>query len=150
MKTKKWFSKSLLVLGMVSALVGSCLTPQTASADAPYRTYTLDGYGSINETQTAYMPYSSITKVGEEALNAPTDMMIKDDLIYIADTGNKRIIVSTLEGEYVREFGNGNLVYPSGVLSMYFSLSCLASSASVINSELIMTISYRVCNYLIF
>lgn len=115
MKTKKWFSKSLLVLGMVSALVGSCLTPQTASADAPYRTYTLDGYGSINETQTAYMPYSSITKVGEEALNAPTDMMIKDDLIYIADTGNKRIIVSTLEGEYVREFGNGNLVYPSGV-----------------------------------
>lgn len=115
MKTKKWFSKSLLVLGMVSALVGSCLTPQTASADAPYRTYTLDGYGSINETQTAYMPYSSITKVGEEALNAPTDMMIKDGLIYIADTGNKRIIVSTLEGEYVREFGNGNLVYPSGV-----------------------------------
>lgn len=115
MKTKKWFSKSLLVLGMVSALVGSCLTPQTASADAPYRTYTLDGYGSINETQTAYMPYSSITKVGEEALNAPTDMMIKDGLIYIADTGNKRIIVSTLEGEYVREFGSGNLVYPSGV-----------------------------------
>lgn len=115
MKTKKWFSKSLLVLGMVSALVGTCFTPQTASADAPYKTYTLDGYGSINETQTAYMPYSSIIKVGDEALNAPTDMVIKDGLIYIADTGNKRIIVSTLEGKYVREFGNDVLVYPSGV-----------------------------------
>lgn len=115
MKTKKWFSKSLLVLGMVSALVGTCLTPTTASADAPYKTYTLDGYGSMNETQTAYMPYSSITKVGEEALNAPTDMMIKDDLIYIADTGNRRIIVSTLDGEYVKEFGSDVLQYPSGV-----------------------------------
>lgn len=115
MKTKKWFSKSLLVLGMVSALVGTCFTPATASADAPYRTYTLDGYGSMNETQTAYMPYSSITKVGEEALNAPADMMIKDNLIYIADTGNKRIIVSTTDGEYVKELGNDVLQYPSGV-----------------------------------
>lgn len=117
-KTKKWFSKSLLVLGMVSALVGTCFSPATASADAPYKTYTMDGYGSINETQTAYMPYSSITKVGEEALNAPTDMMIKDDLLYIADTGNRRIIVSTLDGDYVREFGSDVLVYPSGVFVM--------------------------------
>ena len=84
MKTKKWFSKGLLVLGMVSALVGSCLTNTTASADAPYRTYTLDGYGFINETQTAYMPYSSIIKVGEEALNAPNDIVIKNDILYIA------------------------------------------------------------------
>lgn len=115
MKTKKWFSKGLLVLGMVSALVGTCIAPQTALADAPYKTYTLDGYGSVNETQTAYMPYSSIIKVGDEALNAPTDMMIKDELIYIADTGNRRILVSTLEGEYVREFGQDVCVYPSGV-----------------------------------
>jgi DNA-binding beta-propeller fold protein YncE len=103
---------------MVSALVGTCFSPATASADAPYKTYTMDGYGSINETQTAYMPYSSITKVGEEALNAPTDMMIKDDLLYIADTGNRRIIVSTLDGDYVREFGSDVLVYPSGVFVM--------------------------------
>jgi len=118
MKTKKWFSKSLLVLGMVSALVGSCFSPETASADAPYKTYTLDGYGSINETQTAYMPYSSINKIGEEALNNPNDMMIKDDKIYIADTGNRRIIVSTLDGEYVTQFGSDVLVYPSGVYVM--------------------------------
>ncbi len=115
MKTKKWFSKSLLVLGMISALVGTCFTPSTASADAPYKTYTMDGYGQINETQTAYMPYSSITKVGEEALNAPYDIMVKDDLLYIADTGNRRILVSTLEGEYVKTITYDGFVFPCGV-----------------------------------
>lgn len=115
MKTKKWFSKGLLVLGMVSALVGSCFAPTTASADAPYKTYTLDGYGAINETQTAYMPYSSIIKVGEQALKAPGDMIVKNDILYIADTGNRRILVSTLEGEYIREFGSDVLVFPSGI-----------------------------------
>lgn len=118
MKTKKWFSKGLLVLGMVSALIGSCLSPADALADAPYKTYTLDGYGSINETQTAYMPYSSINKVGEEALKNPNDMMIRNDKIYIADTDNKRIIVSTLTGEYVTQFGSDTLVYPMGLYVM--------------------------------
>jgi hypothetical protein len=26
-------------------------------ADTPYKTYTIDGYGYVTETQTAYLPY---------------------------------------------------------------------------------------------
>ena len=42
-------------------------------ADAPYKTYTVDGYDTLTETQTAYLPYKTITKVGDEALVGPTD-----------------------------------------------------------------------------
>ncbi len=88
----------------------------TVYAQTPYKTYTLDGYGFISETQTAYLAYQTITKVGDLSLSAPNDMCISDDdLLYIADTGNSRIVVSTLDGELVKTIGEGTLVTPKGV-----------------------------------
>ena len=46
---KKW-SKYLLVVLLVCAF----LSPVTAQAATPYKTYTIDGYGYVTETQTAY------------------------------------------------------------------------------------------------
>ena len=59
---KKW-SKLLLVLLLVCA----SLSPAIAQAATPYKTYTMDGYGYVTETQTAYTPYQTIEKIGEDA-----------------------------------------------------------------------------------
>ena len=88
----------------------------TANAETPYKTYTVDGYGYIQETQTAYLAYETITKFGDAFLSGPSDMCVTDDgEIYVADTGNGRIVVGNLEGEKIKTIGEGTLVTPKGV-----------------------------------
>ncbi len=108
--------KRFLVLAVVCVLLFATVAPLSVSAETPYVTYTIDGYGAIRQTQTAYLAHSTITKFGDEALSSPSDMMVTDDgLIYVADSGNKRIIVGTLDGELVKIIGEGTLVNPMGV-----------------------------------
>lgn len=95
---------------------GVATVPIKVHADSPYRTYTVDGYGYVTETQTAYLPYMTITKVGDEALVAPTDFTVtKDGYIYILDSGNARVVVSDMDGELVDIFGEGTLMTPRGI-----------------------------------
>lgn len=106
--------KTVITL-MLSALIlvsGSI----SASADAPYKTYTVDGYGSVTETQTAYLPYRTVTKIGEEPLVGPTDFTLLDDgYLYILDSGNARVVVSDMDNEPVMTFGEGILKGPRGI-----------------------------------
>ena len=74
-KVKKLFVSLLAFL----LTMGFFAEPVTALADAPYKTYTVDGYGSVIETQTAYLPYKTLNKFGDETLKAPTDFTILDD-----------------------------------------------------------------------
>ncbi len=106
--------KSLLpVMISIGVLAGSS---PAVYADAPYKTYTVDGYGSVTETQTAYLPYETITKIGEETLLTPTDFtIVGDEYIYILDSGNKRVVVSDLDGELLMTFGSEQLVGPRGI-----------------------------------
>lgn len=106
--------RMLLVLAMV--ILFTVIAPIAAYAETPYVTYTLDGYGWIRQTQTAYLAYETITKFGDESLSGPSDMMVTEDgLIYIADSGNKRIVVGNLQGELVQIIGEGTLKNPMGV-----------------------------------
>ena len=87
-----------------------------ATADAPYKSYTVDGYGSVTETQTAYLPYKTITKIGDEALLSPTDFcLLEDGTMYVLDSGNGRVVISDPEGEFLGSFGEGTLVTPRGI-----------------------------------
>lgn len=104
--------KALLI--MVLAL--SMLLSSTVIAETPYKTYTVDGYGYVLETQSAYNPLSAITKVGTTSFVTPMDMAIGNDgNLYIADAGAKVIMVSTIDGEEVRMIGEGILTTPTGV-----------------------------------
>ena len=97
---KKRMKRLLVSLMALLAAAGLVLerSPMTALADAPYKTYTVDGYGYVTETQTAYLPYETITKIGEESLAGPTDFTLLDDgYMYILDSGNKRVVVSDME-----------------------------------------------------
>lgn len=111
-KVKKLFVSLLALL----LTMGFCAEPITALADAPYKTYTVDGYGSVIETQTAYLPYGTLNKFGDETLSAPTDFTILEDgSMYILDSGNKRVIITDIEGNFYGTFGEGILVNPKGL-----------------------------------
>ena len=108
--------KRIAVLAVLLIMVFTMMAPIPASAETPYVTYTIDGYGWIRQTQTAYLAHSTITKFGDETLSGPSDIMVTDDgLIYIADSGNKRIVVGNLEGDLVSIIGEGTLKNPMGV-----------------------------------
>ena len=108
--------KRLVATVLAAAVAGIMVMSATAFADAPYVTYTINGYGQIRQTQTAYLAHATITKFGEEALAAPSDIFIAPDgLIYVADSGNARIVVGDPEGELVSIIGLGTLVNPRGV-----------------------------------
>ncbi len=109
--------KRLSVLALVLVMAAALFLPMAAMADTPYVTYTINGYGQIRQTQTAYLAYATITKFGEEVtLTAPSDICIASDgHMYIADTGNARIVVGTLDGELIKTVGEGTLVSPRGV-----------------------------------
>ncbi len=109
---KKWKLYLLAVLSVVLFLQPA----MQARAEVPYKTYTIDGYGYVTETQTAYTPKTTFSKIGDHSLIRPCDLKItKDGYLYIADAGAGVIYVSTLEGEYVKTIGEGELTEPYGV-----------------------------------
>ncbi len=115
-KTSKKLFISLSAFLLAAVMFLNTAKQTEVQADSPYRTYTVDGYGSVTETQTAYLPYATITKIGEEALVAPTDFTItKDGYMYILDSGNKRVVVSDMEGNLIKIFGQDILVNPFGI-----------------------------------
>ncbi len=79
----------------------------------PYDTYTVDYEGNLTFTQTAYTPVGILNRNVE--LFNPEDLYIKDDLVYVADTGNHRIAVLDYSGNLVREIGLDELDKPTGV-----------------------------------
>ena len=107
--------KKVLLVLLLMTLALSAISP--ALALTPYRTFTLGVNGELVETQTAYDPVRTMTRFGDESLKTPADLrMGPDGNLYIADTGNKRILVVTPMGEYVKEIGDKKtLKSPKGV-----------------------------------
>ena len=87
--------KKLILITFIS-LIGLTSNPRMIPAQAltqqsaPYVTYTIGPNGRYVQTQTAYEPagYFDI----DLTLNLPEDMVIFQDHLYVADTGNKRIV----------------------------------------------------------
>ena len=103
-----------LLLLAAALLLGVC---PAALAGMPYKTFTLGVNKELVETQTAYEPVRSMIRFGEETLKNPQDLrMGPDGNLYIADTGNKRVLVVSPQGELIREIKDKkNFKTPSGV-----------------------------------
>ena len=110
---KMRFNKFLKTVAASLALMLLLSVP--AFANTAYKTITVDKNGDYIETQNAYNPVTTIEKIDDEVLNKPSDMAIKDGKLYIADTGNKRVVVSSLEGKLISVIGNGTLEEPKGI-----------------------------------
>ncbi|MBO0993494.1 YIP1 family protein [Bacillus sp. SD088] len=113
-------SISLTILFLSSTL--------TASAEVPYDTFSVDGFGQTIFTQPAYEPSEVLAtdiyvtdESGESvysSLKQPQDIFIDDnDEIYIADTGNNRVVHLDQDGELLREITlpDSPLNQPSGI-----------------------------------
>ncbi len=100
----------------------------TANAEVPYDTFSVDGFNQTIFTQPAYEPSEVLARdiyVTDEngenvysSLKQPQDLFIDDnDEIYIADTGNNRIIHLDKEGNLLRELTlpESPLNQPSGL-----------------------------------
>ena len=92
----------------------SCMGIPHASAliHVPYSTYTYSVTGEAQKSPHAYIPVASLSAAEgmETGLSSPSDIVTdKHDRLYIADTGNDRIVVLnsdlTLHG-MIREFDN--------------------------------------------
>lgn len=112
---KRGGSRRFLVMALVALMI-VVTSGIDVEAKTPYKTYTQDGYGRFVETQTAYEPVGSIAKIGDLTLSKAAEMFItKDDVLYIADTGNRRILKATLQGELLQVIGEGDLDTPLGI-----------------------------------
>jgi len=107
------FKKAIGVMGVVLSVTA---LGSVSNATSPYKTYTLDGYGKVSETQSAYLAYETISQFDTQFMSNPSDIFVTDDgYIYVADTGNSRILVGNIDGELIRIIGEGTLVTPKGV-----------------------------------
>lgn len=109
---KKFMKKSIIVMLALCFTVLQAL--QVSASQATSYTYTLDDDSDYVRTQDAYLPDRTITDLG---LSEPNDMIIdKDDNMYIADTGNARVIVFNLSTEeVVREIKLDEFQSPKGL-----------------------------------
>ena len=123
-KNRKWkqFLTTICLVVMTTLGMSSDLY---ANDGAPYDTYIYDYYNDIKYTPAAYLPEETIQGLDWNigALNGPQDMNVTEEGdIYIADTGNNRIIkvdsqfnlISVIDG-FEKDGKKETFSNPSGV-----------------------------------
>jgi hypothetical protein len=102
--------KRLLYLGLLGAIIA--LTTRAAQADAPYTTWAAGPNGGLVMTQEAYSPAAEI----DLPVSGPEDMFItREGIIYLADTGNGRIVKLDKNFEVESSYGEDVLNGPTGL-----------------------------------
>ena len=101
----------LTVIGVLLCLTEPILAQ---ASQATSYTYTHDDKMNSIRTQDAYLPQQTITNLG---LNAAEDMFIdKSNVMYIADTGNLRIVKYDISrGVFLEEFSHPEFQSPKGI-----------------------------------
>ena len=96
------------------ALMALQMPMQVNASQATSYTYASDEDMNWERTQDAYLPDKTITELG---LSTPEDLFIdENNMLYIADTGNKRIIKYDIDnGQVDGILEGGDLANPRGV-----------------------------------
>lgn len=107
----------IVILILVLATVVVFASPTLAFA-VPYTTETIGPEGSSVPTQTAYTPERKMDIPSlDKTASSPEDMAIDETngVVYVADSGTKRIVVVSIDGKLVTTIGEGILATPTGV-----------------------------------
>lgn len=114
MKKKKILLVLILVMNIFFL---SIFITNKASGASAYLTYTLNRDGELVETNEAYQAVEMIKSFSDGSqLSSAKDMFIdSDDYLYIADTGNQRIVILDENNQFVLAFGSDILVKPLSV-----------------------------------
>ena len=104
--------KKLAILLAICLLFACGSMVVSASENTTY-TYAISVKGDWIRTQDAYMPGNVYLR--QAGLKEPSDVFIVGKTMYIADTGNARILIYDMEKETTRELGKGALTQPRGL-----------------------------------
>jgi len=90
------------LLGAVT-LLGSCPTGVAHAAEVNSYTYNYDFWEIEYESPDAYKPTEFITGegLGTTEFKSPQGLYVRDDKMYIADTGNNRILEVQIQGDQI-------------------------------------------------
>ena len=95
MEVKGQAMKIKIVLAAALLLPILAAAPLSAKAEAPYQSYVYDEWDTSKAAPASYLPERTYTgaQVGAGAFSGPQDLFVdKSGAVYIADTGNKRIV----------------------------------------------------------
>ena len=102
--------KRIVLLIFVIGIVLATAVP--TQADAPYTSWSIGPRGWLVRTQDAYTPFDEI----DLDISSAEDMFITDDgVIYVADTGNGRIVQLNANFEVETIYGEEELQGPTGL-----------------------------------
>lgn len=107
--------KSIRILIMLMALFAFATAfgiSASASQGTTY-TYTISNNGDWIRTQEAYVP--SMVYLKDAGLSKPNDIFIYENLIYVADTGNRRIVILDRDSGEYSYIENDNFMSPMGI-----------------------------------
>lgn len=112
MKINNLFSKILCLSAVV--FMALQMPMQVSASQATSYTYASDEDMNWERTQDAYLPDKTITELG---LSSPEDLFIdENNMLYIADTGNRRVIKYDITGGQVAGIlEHSELAGPRGV-----------------------------------
>lgn len=85
-------------------------------AEDVFKTFTENGYGELVQTQDAYTAFKTLSVFDTETLNKPLDMKFgMQGEIYIADSGNQRIVVVDKNGNFLKAIKHPEFAHPCGL-----------------------------------
>lgn len=101
-------------------LIALFISVPALAGGAPYKTETVNRFGELVPTQDAYEAYHSVSVFTrgdvQESFNKPQDIYVDGEgYIYLADTGNRRIVVFDPAWNCVNIFGSDELIRPQGI-----------------------------------
>lgn len=111
-KCGRWIVRVVSLLLIVVMLCGGALPASAAGENTTY-TYTLSADDEWIRTQDAYLPGKIF--LNGRGLNQPQDLFLRNGLIYIADTGNHRVVIYDPEADTLTSIGDDLLGSPVGL-----------------------------------
>lgn len=103
---KQFLILSILLAYLTAGFKGSYALAANDMDEVPYNTYTYDKWGNANPAPNGYLPDKSIrgADYGIGEFSSPEDLFYckEREEVYIADTGNQRIVVTDKNFEIIR------------------------------------------------
>ncbi len=109
------------------AIVLTAFAP-SASAAVPYKSYNYNSYGVAVESANIYEPYLVLSgqSINVDEFITPSDIFVKEDILYILDSGNNRVVTYNLADKSSAELlvtNNGNEVDLNKATGIYVDSS---------------------------